>query len=175
MGNKNDLAYLGINELDAVGTLAATDEIIAIDPTSKIPMNGGTVQDILDLANAGEANTYSSQVAVSLAELKAGKTLIAAVTGKQIVVTNFVAVMNGSFEALTTADLEDSSGNVVVAKLAQAQMTDNAVLTPGITGAALGVGMGEGLTVSEALVIVNTGTDATTATGMTIALTYFLV
>lgn len=175
MGNKNDLAYLNTNELDAVGALAATDEIIAIDPTSKIPMKGGTVQDILNLANAGEANVYSSQVTVTLAELKAGKTLISAVTGKQIVVTNFVAVMDGAFGTLTTADLEDSSGNVVVAKLAQAQMTDNAVLMPGITGVTLGAGMAEGLTVSKALVIVNTGTDATTATGMTIALTYFLV
>ena len=175
MGNKNDLAYLNIDELDAVGTLEATDEIIAIDPTSKIPMKNGTVQDILNLANAGEANTYSAQVAVSLTELKAGKTLIAAVTGKQIVVTNFVAVMNGSFAALTTADLEDTSGTVVVGLLAQAQMTDNAVLTPGVAGVTVGAGMGEGLTVSEALVIVNTGIDATTATGMTIALTYFLV
>ena len=63
----------------------------------------------------------------------------------------------------------------IVCSLAQAQMTDNAVLTKGITGVTLGVGVAEGITVSEALVITKTDSDATTATGLTVTVTYMLV
>ena len=59
--------------------------------------------------------------------------------------------------------------------IAQAQMSDNAVLCKGETGFTPGVGIAEGATVSEAIVITKTGSAATTATGLTVTLTYFTV
>ena len=173
-GNTNDLAKLGYEELETTASVDVTDEIVVFE--SDVPKQGGTVQDIVNLAVSGTTTTtYSAQVSVTLAELNAGKTIVAAVTGKQIVVVNFVCVMDGNFGGLTSAELEDSSATVNVCSLAQAQMTDNAVLTPGVTGVTAGVGMAEGLTVSEALVITHTGANATTATGMTVVVEYKLV
>lgn len=207
-GNKNDLAYLNIDELDTSAAIGASDGILVIE--SNIPKQGGTVADILTANNvmttAGDiiyggasgvqtrlavgtngtflgggtnpsyiSGAITAQVSVSLAELNAGKTIIAAVTGKQIVVLDFNFVMDGAFGTLTSAELEDSSATVNVCSLAQAQMTDDAVLTKGITGVTLGVGIAEGITVSEALVITVTGAAADTATGLTVVVTYMLI
>lgn len=161
----------------AVGGGAAVvgDKFILIDISDNNNPVTRTLQDIVDLANAGEANTYTVQVAVSLAELNAGKTIIAAVPATQIVVTDFNIVCDGAFAALTSAELEDSSATINVCVLAQAQMTDDAILTKGVTGVTLGVGTGEGITSGEALVITKTGSDATTATGLIVTVTYMLV
>ena len=121
------------------------------------------------------SGVYSAQVAVSLVELNADKIIVAAVTGKQILVLDFNIVMDGSFGTLTSAELEDSSGTINVCSMAQAQMTDNAVLSKDTTGVTMGVGLAEGLTVSESLDITVTGSDADTATGLTVAVTYMLV
>ena len=171
-----DLTCKKTTELAAgSGAAVVGDKFVLLDASDDYKPATRTLQDIVDLANAGEANTYSARVAVSLAELNAGKTIVAAVTGSQIVVMDFNVVCNGSFGDLTSAELEDSSGTVNVCSLAQAQMTDNAVLTKGITGVTLGVGVAEGLTVSEALVISVTGSAAITATGLTVTVTYMLV
>jgi len=121
------------------------------------------------------SGVYSAQVAVSLVELNADKIIVAAVTGKQILVLDFNIVMDGSFGTLTSAELEDSSGTINVCSMAQAQMTDNAVLSKDTTGVTMGVGLAEGLTISESLDITVTGSDADTATGLTVAVTYMLV
>ena len=173
---KYDLTFKKTTEL-AAGVAAAVvgDKFVLIDISEDSNPVVRTLQDIVDLANSGEANTYTVQVSVTLAELNAGKTILAATVGKQILVTDFNVVCDGAFAALTSAELEDSSATVNVCSLAQAQMTDNAVLTKGIAGVTLGVGVAEGLTVSEALVITKTGADATTATGLTVTVTYMLV
>ena len=121
------------------------------------------------------SGVYSAQVAVSVAELNADKIIVAAVTGKQIVVLDFNVVMDGSFGTLTSAELEDSSGTINVCSMAQAQMTDNAILSKDTTGVTMGVGLAEGLTISESLDITVTGAAADTATGLTVAVTYMLV
>ena len=176
-GNKSyDLTWKKTTELAAgSGAAVVGDKFVLIDISDSSNPVTRTLQDIVDLANAGEANTYTVQVSVSLAELNAGKTIVAATVGSQILVTDFNFVMDGAFAALTSAELEDSSATVNVCSLAQAQMTDDAVLTKGITGVTLGVGVAEGITVSEALVITKTGSDATTATGLTVTVTYMLV
>ncbi len=171
-----DLTFKKTTELAAGGDAAVVgDKFIMIDVSDASNPVVRTLQDIVNLANAGEANTFTVQMEVSLAELNAGKTIVAAVPGSQIVVTDFNFVMDGAFAALTSAELEDSSATVNVCSLAQAQMTDDAILFKGATGVTPGVGMAEGLTVSEALVITKTGSDATTATKLTVTVTYLLV
>jgi len=181
-GNKNDLAYFGYDELQSTSAVGSADSIVVFE--SNIPKKGGTVNDILTLASTQSATDISTaldsygrtvQVSVSLAELNAGKTLIAAVTGSQILVTDVNIVCDGSFGALTSAEIEDSSATVNICSVAQAQMTDDAVLSKGIAGFTAGVGMGEGVTVSESVVITKTGSNATTATGLVVTLHYILL
>lgn len=171
-----DLTFLKTSELAAgAGAAVVGDKFIMIDVSDAENPVTRTLQDIVDLANAGEANTFSAQVEVTLAELNAGKTIIAAVAGKQILVTDFNIVCDGAFGDLTSAELEDSSATVNICSLAQAQMTDDAILFKGATGVTPGVGLGEGLTISEACVITKTGSDAITATKLTVAITWILV
>ena len=176
-GNKAyDLTWKKTTELAAgAGAAVVGDKFVMLDVSDSENPVVRTLQDIVNLANAGEANTYTVQMEVSLAELNAGKTIVAATAGSQILVTDFNVVCDGAFGALTSAELEDSSATVNVCSLAQAQMTDDAVLTKGITGVTLGVGIAEALTVNEALVITKTGSDATTATKLTVTVTYMLV
>jgi len=171
-----DLTFLKTSEL-AAGPDAAVvgDKFIMIDVSDAENPVTRTLQDIVDLANAGEANTFSAQVEVTLAELNAGKTIIAAVPGSQILVLDFNIVCDGAFGALTSAELEDSSGTVNVCSLAQAQMTDDAILFKGATGVTPGVGLAEAVTIGESLDITKTGADATTATKLTVAITWILV
>ena len=167
-----DITFKKTDELSAGADAAvAGDKFIMLDVSDGENPVVRTVQDILSLVDT----PYSVQVSVSLAELNAGKTIVAAVVGKQIVVTDFNFVMDGKFEALTSAELEDSSATINVCSLAVAQMADNAILTKDTTGVTLGVGCGEGITSAEALVITKTGSDATTATGLTVTVTYLLV
>lgn len=150
-----------------VGIASGAPDRLAIADESFVLSGGATPN--------WKTGIFTAQVSVSLAELNAGKTIVAAVTGKQIVVLDFNFVMDGAFGALTSAELEDASATVNVCSLAQAQMTDNAVLFRGATGVTTGVGVAEGLTVSEALVISKTGSDATVATGLVVAVSYMLV
>ena len=96
-GNKNDLAYKGIDELETINSVGLTDGVLLYE--SNIPKKGATVQDIINLSSEDTNVSKVVQVSVTLAELNAGKTLIAAVSGKQIVVTDVNFVMNGSFAA----------------------------------------------------------------------------
>ncbi len=167
-----DLSAAADNPMTTAG-----DIIIGDTGGSPLRLAIGTAGTVLTggAAPSWASGVLSAQVAVSLAELNAGKTIIAAVTGKQIVVLDFNIVCNGSFGDLTSAELEDSSATINVCSLAQAQMTDDAILFRGATGVTPGVGLAEGITVSEALVITKTGSDAVTATGLTVAITYMLV
>jgi len=175
--NEYDLTFKKFTELeDGSGDITSADKIIIGDVSDNKNPKIWTVQDMLDLVGSEDLGLAKSvQVAVSLAEVNAGKTIIPAVTGKQILVLDFNFVMDGSFAAVTSVELEDSSATVNVCSLAQAQMTDDAVLSKDTTGVTMGVGLAEGITVSEALVLTKTGLDATTATGLTVAITYMLV
>ena len=82
---------------------------------------------------------------------------------------------NGNFAGLTSLELEDESATVNVCSIAQGSLDDNIVLTKEHVGCTSGVGIGEGITVGEALVITKTGAAATTATGLTVTVTYILV
>lgn len=150
-----------------VGGASGAGSRLAIADASNVLQGGSTP--------AWNSGVFSKQVEVTLAELNAGKTIIPAVTGKSIVVLDFNVVCDGAFAALDSAELEDASATVNVCSLAQANMTDNAVLFKGATGVTPGAGLAEALTVSEALVISKTGSDATTATKLTVAVSYMLV
>ena len=71
-GNKNDLAYLSLDELESATSVALTDEVIIA--TSSVPQQGITVAEILGRGNE-EVKVTTDEEAVLAAE--SGKTFIA--------------------------------------------------------------------------------------------------
>lgn len=112
-----------------------------------------------------------ADVTATLAEINAGKTLIPAVSGKQIRVTNYAAIAVGTFADTTSVDIQDESATKV-AVLAVADL-DDATLTP--ADGALGAGFAVPLTAGEALEIANVGSAATGGTSIRFVVTYDLV
>ena len=156
----------------AQGTAGATGAQGTAGATGAQGTAGATGAQGTAGATGAAGTAQGVQVEVSLAELNAGKTLVAGVEAQNIIVIDFNVVCDGSFGTLTSAELEDTSGTINVCSIAQAQMIDNAVLTKESTGVTLGVGVAEKLTTGESLVITHTGPDADTATKLTVSLTY---
>lgn len=111
-------------------------------------------------------------VTASLAEINAGKDIVAAVVGKSIKVVDYVYQVSGTFTTTTSVDLQDESATVVTA-VAVADLGTGAVRTP--ADGALGAGFGVALTAAEALRIVNTGAAAAGGTSITVTVSYALV
>ena len=157
---------------------ALTDKFVMID-VSATPdtVVTRTLQDIVNLVSESDPliTARMAVVTVSLVELNAGKTLIAAVTGKQIFVSDINVVCDGAFAAVTSADIKSITTSVAIFSTAVAQMGDNAILFKGATGVTLGAGFGEALPVSEGITIIKNGADATTATKLTVSITYMLI
>jgi len=84
-GNTNDLAYVGVDELDTESSPAPTDGVIVYDPTSYVPMQGVTINTLLTAGDgttsitgygrAIEVHNTTDQTAVLASEC--GKTFIA--------------------------------------------------------------------------------------------------
>lgn len=111
----------------------------------------------------------------TLAEVNAGSTLIPAVTDRKVYIHNFVAMPNGSFAAGTAIVLEDVTTGTDFISLAQAQLSDNAILAFGETGVTLGAALGDGGAAGEGVQVVKTGSDFTTATDIAFNLLFSYV
>jgi hypothetical protein len=124
--------------------------------------------------DVSEANSLVQVVTtnVTLAELNAGKTIIPAVTGKQIRVVGYTVKVTGTFITLTSADLQDESAQKVTV-LAAAALVDAAILVP--ADGALGALYARPLTLSEALVIANVGAAAAGGTDLDVTVLFELV
>ncbi len=113
---------------------------------------------------------------VTLAEINAGKVIFPAMPNVQLKITNFCVKSTGAFAALTSILIQDTADTpVVVATLAQAQLTDGAILIPGSTGVTLGAGFSGNLTLGKGLQIIKSGSNGTTATGLDIWFSYKFV
>lgn len=142
---------------------------------TEIAASKNAVRDKIVLIDAAIAlRPTVVRVTATISEINAGKTLIAAVTGKKIQVTNISVLVQGAFGAVTSVEIEDESA-VEVISYAQAQLTDGAILAPDSTGVTLKAGFGAPLTVAEALVVTKTGSDITTATDAVFTISYVLV
>lgn len=117
--------------------------------------------------------TRIADVTATLAEINAGKTLIPAVAGKKIRITNFAAIAVGTFAATTSVDIQDGAAvPVKVAVLPVADLDDATVLP---LTANVGAGFGVPLTTAEEVVVANVGSAATGGTSIRFILTYDLV
>lgn len=117
------------------------------------------------------AATFTYEVTATLAEINAGKEIIAAKTGKSIKVVNYTAKVSGTFADTTSVDLESGTTGTKVTALAVAGLTDGAVLFPTSANNTLGAGFATSLEVGESLKVTNTGTAATGGTSITFTVT----
>ncbi len=115
----------------------------------------------------------------TIAQVNAGATLVAAVTGKSIRMVSCKAIaVGGAAGAVTTVDVLGtlSTGRKLVA-FAQANLTQSAVLTDGGTGAAV-LADGASYTANDAgtaVTVGKTGSSVTTATHIDVIFDYVLV
>lgn len=124
-------------------------------------------------------SVLSKRVRFTIAEVNAGATLVAAITGKSIRMVNCKAIaIGGAAGAVTTVDVIGtvSTARKLVA-FAQANLTQSTVLTAGGTGAAV-LADGASYTandVSTAVTVGKTGSSVTTATHIDVIFDYVVV
>ncbi len=134
------------------------------------------LQAALDVLTAGVlGDVKSARVVATLAEINAGKEIVAASTGKKIRVLDYTARVVGTFAATTSVDLQSGTSATKVTALGVAGLTTGALLQPSSSNTTLGAGFAADLETSENLKVVNTGTTATTGTSIAFTVTYVYV
>lgn len=122
---------------------------------------------------AGNPNVKTISVTASLAQINAGLVLIPGVTGEKITPLNYVARVNGNFASGTSVELEDTNGTpVAVTTIAEAGLTNGAVLLPSSGNTTLGAGFAAPLTSGAGLQVVNNGSAQTGGTSIQFTITY---
>ena len=135
-----------------------------------------------DTATIGQLNVtdsvLSKRVRFTIAQVNAGATLVAAVSGKSIRMVNCKAIaVGGAAGAVTTVDvLGTQTTSKKLVAFAQVNLTQSAVLTAGGTGAAV-LADGASYVANDAgtgVTVGKTGSDVTTATHIDVIFDYVL-
>ncbi len=155
----------------AYAVAIAMDSAVDNDVFEVLPLPAG----FLVTGTSAYGSPSFARVTATLAQINTGTVILPAITGRKLYLHNFVAMPNGSFAAGTAIVLEDSTTGTDFVSLAQAQLTDNALLMPAITGVTLGAAMGDGGASGEGLKIAKTGSDFTTATDLALNLVFSYV
>jgi len=143
-----------------------TDELVVGTSTSGV-------------TGAPVATVKSLRTRVTIANVNAGATLLAAVSGRRYRLIDVQAIaIGGAVGAVTTIDIlgTQSSASVKLVTFAQANLTQSTVLRPGSTGVTV-LADGASFALNDAntaITIGKTGSSATTATAIDISLTYSL-
>jgi len=84
-GNKNDLAYIGVNELETASSVSSTDEVLIAQ--SDVPKQGITVADIqqVDMVGGGTTSATGYTVGVRLKNTTRNTTILASESGKTFI------------------------------------------------------------------------------------------
>ncbi len=132
-----------------------------------------TIADVAALQTTLDSKVQTAVVTASTAEINAGKTLVAGVTGKKIRVIGVVQRVVGNFAACTSVDVQSSNGTPVkVLVSAVAALTNGALLFPSSANVTPGAGFALDLGVNDGLVVANVGSAATTGTSIQYTVTY---
>ena len=135
-----------------------------------------------DTATIGQLNVtdsvLSKRVRFTIAQVNAGATLVAAVSGKSIRMVNCKAIaVGGAAGAVTTVDvLGTQTTSKKLVAFAQANLTQSTVLTAGGTGAAV-LADGASYVANDAgtgVTVGKTGSAVTTATHIDVIFDYVL-
>lgn len=113
----------------------------------------------------------------TIAEVNAGATILAAITGRKYRLIDVLAIsVGGAASAVTTVDILGTQGaaGVKLAAFAQASLTQSTVLRPGVAGTTV---LADGASfvqndAATAVTIGKTGSSVATATHIDVVLTY---
>lgn len=145
------------------------DELVVASGGAITVESGGAI-------NAPTA-VQSTRIRSTVAEVNAGKTLLAAVAGKSYrLVSCYAIAYGGAATAVTTVDIlgTQSTSSVKLVAYAQASLTQSTVLKDGGTGAAV---LADGASyapcdANTAITIGKTGSSVATATGIDVVINY---
>ena len=153
-----------------------------VNPASGICLDGATGTGQLTRvyiktpslsSGAGQPLTKTVTVVATLAQINAGLTLIAGAGAQAITILNYVARVAGAFATGTSVILESTNGTpVVVSTIAEAALTNGAILLPSSANTTLGAGFAAALGAGDGLKIVNNGSAQTGGTSITFTFTY---
>jgi len=155
-------------------------QVIGVDKISKVDYvvfsssaTNGVVVAAVKTGAQGAVTTV--EVTATLAEINAGKTLVALSSGKQIRVTQLkITDIDGTFETGTQIEVEDDETTAIqVATYPVAGLIDNTTIDENSPKVALQAGYLGLLTVSKNLVInKGAGSDFTGGTSITLKISY---
>ena len=113
------------------------------------------------------------EVTATLAQINAGLVLITGRANQTITVLNYVARVSGTFATGTSILLQSTNATpVVVATIAEAALTNNAVLLPSSANTTLGAGFAAALGSGDGLQLINGGSPQTAGTSVALTITY---
>lgn len=150
-----------------IGTVALA--ALTGDTEGVVKLNGQSL--------AGRMHTVRKRF--TIAQVNAGATLVPALPGLKIRMVDVMAIaVGGAAGAVTTVDVlaTQATAGVKLAAFAQASLTQNTVLRPGVAGTAVLAG-GASFVANDAgtaIAVGKTGADVTTATHIDILFTYAL-
>lgn len=122
-------------------------------------------------AAGGDSRTYNG--VVTLAQINAGLVLIPGITGQKITVTSYVARVVGAFTTGTSVELESTNASpVAVTTLAEAGLTNGALLLPSSANTTLGAGFAVPLGSGDGLQVVNNGSAQAGGTSIQFTITF---
>ena len=99
--------------------------------------------------------------------------LITGRANQTITVLNYVARVSGTFATGTSILLQSTNATpVVVATIAEAALTNNAVLLPSSANTTLGAGFAAALGSGDGLQLINGGSPQTAGTSVALTITY---
>ncbi|MBZ5673702.1 MAG: hypothetical protein LAP61_05590 [Acidobacteriia bacterium] len=140
----------------------------------KAAADGDLIRVWLHLPSSNDAvSTKVIDVTATLAQINAGLVLIPGAAGKKLKVTNYIARVTGAFATGTSVELESTNASpVAVSTIAEAGLTNGAVLTPGSANTTLGAGFGAAMGTGDGLQVVNNGSAQTGGTSIEFTITY---
>lgn len=147
----------------------ALDKALADGDLIRVYIQAPFAQVNSNLNNATKTITVSA----TLAEINAGKTLIPGVAGQAITVVNYTARVTGAFATGTAIILESTNAApVVVSTIAEAALTNGAIMVPSSANNTLGAGFGAAVGVADGIKVVNSGAAQTGGTSVAFTFTY---
>ena len=108
-----------------------------------------------------------------MAEINAGKVLIPGIAGQKITITDYVARVTGGFATGTSIKLQSTNAVPVDAvTIAEAGLTNGAVLLPASANTTLGAGYAQQLGAGDGLKVANVGAAQTGGTSIDFTISF---
>lgn len=165
---------------DVISALATANSSVLVTGATGIPSLSTTLPALARIASVNsDAVVLNKRTRVTLAQINAGLTLLAAVASfKYRLIACTAIAIGGAAGGLTTVDVKatQGAGAAILVSYAQASLTQSTVLKDGGAGATV---LANGASyiqndANTAITVIKAGADLTTATDIDINLTYAL-